>query len=374
MKIEFLTIPKNGGVANLPDSIFLYGVGTFAVEIVATLKRLGINILGYIDHVPAPSNAWDGYKYAPYFHINEVRFTKSSTVVIGVHNLHGNLQKIRDRILQIDNQVRILSPVELINALSGAGVRIENYWLTSDQSIYDTHAASIKAFKQLLKDQKSRILLDHILEYRKNGQINALPETELLEHQYVPMDLLTPPRILRMVELGAFTGDNLREFVRQGISFEFALSLEPDKRNFASLVSTILDLNLSNVFALPLAGWNKTEMLMFSDTGDAGAVMTQTGNTFITATTVDELVGNSKVNYIKMDIEGAELLALQGAKNTILNYTPHLAISVYHRPEDLWKIGLKIEEISIRKYDYFLRQYGQQLFDTILYAIPTEQR
>jgi FkbM family methyltransferase len=373
MKVEFLTIPDKSALSNLPNRIFLYGVGAFATEIAAILSKFDIEILGFIDHVQAPSETWSGYKQAPYFNINEVLLTKESTVVIAVHNLHGNLQKISESILQINSQVKIFSPVELTYLLATAGVRIENYWLTSSQDLFDRNKAQIRAFESLLSDEKSKILFRQIIEYRRKGKINALPETELLEHQYAPLDLPTPPPNIRMVELGAYTGDNLREFVRRGLNIEFALSLEPDLQNFSSLVSTIEELGLRNVFALPLAGWDQTETLLFSDTGDAGAVMVKNGGSSITATSIDQIVGRSKINFIKMDIEGAELNAIQGAKNVIIQQTPHLAISVYHKPDDMWTIGLMIEEFSNGKYDYFLRQYGQQLFDTILYAIPNNQ-
>jgi FkbM family methyltransferase len=371
MRIEFLSVPEKSKLPGIPNRIFLYGVGGFATEIAAILEKFQIKILGFIDHVQAPLDDWVGYKLAPFFKVGEVSLTKDSTVVIAVHNLHANLQQIVERIFRVDSHIQIISPVELTNQLSIAGVKIENYWLTSDQRIFDRNQARIQAFRNLLSDEKSILLLDQIIEYRRGGQIDTLPKTEILEHQYIPIDLPTPPKNIRMVELGAYSGDNLREFVQRGLNIEFALSLEPDLHNFSLLVSTIAELDLRNVFALPLAGWNQTETLMFSDSGNAGAVMNENGESAVTATSIDEIVGSSKINFIKMDIEGAELCALMGAKNIIQQNTPHLAISVYHRPDDLWNIGLKIEEFANGRYKYFLRQYGHQLFDTILYAIPT---
>jgi FkbM family methyltransferase len=373
MKIEFLSVPDKAKLPGIPNKIFLYGVGGFATEIAAILEKFQIKILGFIDHVQAPLDDWVGYKYAPFFKVDEVLLTKDSTVVIAVHNLHGDLQKIVERIFIVNSYVQIISPVELTNHLSVAGVNIENYWLTSDQGLFDRNIAQIHAFRTLLSDEKSKLLFEQIIEYRRGGRVDALPKTEILEHQYIPMDLPTPPRNIRMIELGAYSGDNLREFVRRGLNIEFALSLEPDLHNFSLLVSTITELNLRNVFALPLAGWNQTETLKFNDSGNAGAVMNQNGESTITATSIDDIVGLSEINFIKMDIEGAEFFALMGAKNVILQNTPHLAISVYHRPDDLWNIGLKIEEFANGRYKYFLRQYGHQLFDTILYAIPTEK-
>ena len=71
-----------------------------------------------------------------------------------------------------------------------------------------------------------------------------------------------------------------------------------------------------------------------------------------------------------MDIEGAEFEALISARKTIIENLPHLAISIYHKPADLWELGLWIHALCGDKYSYHIRNYGHQTFDTVLYAIP----
>ena len=71
-----------------------------------------------------------------------------------------------------------------------------------------------------------------------------------------------------------------------------------------------------------------------------------------------------------MDIEGSELDALKGGEKIIKRDLPHLAISIYHKPSDLWEIGLYLFSIHGNKYKYYIRNYGHQTFDTVLYAIP----
>lgn len=71
--------------------------------------------------------------------------------------------------------------------------------------------------------------------------------------------------------------------------------------------------------------------------------------------------------YIKMDIEGSELGALKGARNTIQKYRPCMAVCVYHRKNDLIDIPLFINSI-VENYNYYLRGG----FHTILWAIPKE--
>jgi hypothetical protein len=70
-----------------------------------------------------------------------------------------------------------------------------------------------------------------------------------------------------------------------------------------------------------------------------------------------------------MNIEGAEIDALNGARKTIETWMPKLAISVYHRPSDLWQIPQLIHDFS-KDYDFFLRQHDGGVIETVLYAIP----
>ena len=72
-----------------------------------------------------------------------------------------------------------------------------------------------------------------------------------------------------------------------------------------------------------------------------------------------------------MDIEGAESFAIEGAKETILKCHPKLALSVYHKKDDFWKIPEQI--FNIRKdYDIYLRHYTEGISETIMFFIPKE--
>ena len=70
-----------------------------------------------------------------------------------------------------------------------------------------------------------------------------------------------------------------------------------------------------------------------------------------------------------MDIEGAELAALGGAQKTILRDKPRLAISVYHRPSDIWTIPRKLLSIH-PDYKIYLRHYTESVYETVMFFIP----
>lgn len=77
--------------------------------------------------------------------------------------------------------------------------------------------------------------------------------------------------------------------------------------------------------------------------------------------------GLPRVDFIKMDIEGAEIPALLGAAETIRRFRPKLAICVYHWPDDLWKIPRLVRELE-PSYRLWLDHYSIDTGETVLYA------
>lgn len=74
-------------------------------------------------------------------------------------------------------------------------------------------------------------------------------------------------------------------------------------------------------------------------------------------------------DLIKMDVEGAELESLKGAKNTILKYKPQLAICIYHSDEDMLSIAEYIHNL-VPEYKMYVRHHTCNTGDTVLYGIP----
>jgi hypothetical protein len=73
-----------------------------------------------------------------------------------------------------------------------------------------------------------------------------------------------------------------------------------------------------------------------------------------------------------MDIEGAEIDALNGASEAIKRFRPILAICVYHKPDHLWKVPLLISTYS-DDYSLFLRPHDEEGWELVLYAVPPER-
>jgi FkbM family methyltransferase len=350
------------------DSVWIYGSGTFSVEIAEKALQLGLQIVGIIDHLQGEVEI-RGHTYFTQ-NLDELVLPDKSTVLLGVCNLHGDLRKIRQLILSACVSANVISPVEFVQLISKSGLILEKYWLGEGLDFYRKSSNDIEVFRGLLADHQSIDLYDSILKYRKYGNIEDVPTPEPLSKQYLPVGLATPPKDLRMLDLGACQGENLGFFLDEGHTFNFGLFVEPDIKNFEQLVQRIKELGLMNVIALPLASWSSNITLTFDGESNASSHISNAGQVHVQAIKVDDIVGVNRINYIKMDIEGAEMEALLGASSVLLRDLPHLAISVYHKPEDLWTLGTFINSLCTNKYNFFLRNYGHQTFDTFLYAIP----
>lgn len=79
--------------------------------------------------------------------------------------------------------------------------------------------------------------------------------------------------------------------------------------------------------------------------------------------------GIDSINLLKLDIEGAEIEALHGAKEMIRKYKPQLAISIYHKKEHLFEIPELLKELN-PDYKFKLGSYSPTFIDTVLYALP----
>lgn len=143
-----------------------------------------------------------------------------------------------------------------------------------------------------------------------------------------------------------YDGDTVRAFVRKVPDYKSIIGFEPDKKNISKWKdrSKYHDVRIINKGV-----WSEKTKLSFSEGGTASMITTE-GDDTIEVTTIDsEVSKEEKVTYIKMDIEGSELEALKGAKETIQRCMPKLAICVYHKKEDLITIPQYLR--SFRKED-----------------------
>lgn len=127
----------------------------------------------------------------------------------------------------------------------------------------------------------------------------------------------------------------------------------------------------SSIQVVPKALWNRSgETFTFEYLG-AGSRPASSGKGIQVETeSIDEFVSKNslpRVDFIKMDIEGAELEALRGAEQTIRKYHPKLAISVYHDPTHFASIPGWLASLNLG-YRLFLDHFTIHSEETVLFA------
>ncbi len=146
-------------------------------------------------------------------------------------------------------------------------------------------------------------------------------------------------------------------------------AFEPDIQNLEKVKSNIERLGCKDKVEVFNCGlWDKSTSLHFNSSGDMMSMVCGEGDgeDSIEVVALDSVI-KEKVTFIKMDIEGSELKALQGGRNLIRTYMPKLAISIYHKWEDLIDIPVYIHELA-PEYKLFIRHYFYSPAETVLYA------
>jgi FkbM family methyltransferase len=141
-----------------------------------------------------------------------------------------------------------------------------------------------------------------------------------------------------VIDAGAFQGILTNAFALQVGEFGRVLAFEPDARNRERTLEN-LKLNGSPmcVDVIPKGLWDSETEIEFCERGALGSSAFWEGpggrKVKICTTTLDRAVeerGLNRVDFVKMNIEGSEIRALQGAMQTIQRFKPNFAISSDH--------------------------------------------
>ena len=242
------------------------------------------------------------------------------------------------------------------------------------------HVHRKKAFQvlEILEDDFSKIIYcEYFRDFMYNYYFRG-PEI-LLEKAYFSIDLFDFAQNERIVDCGAYTGDTLMSFLHlyNGV-FECYDAFEPSPGNYSELIKSIADLpdNLKQKIAAHEAGTSAvTGSASLFELNDSSHITSSDDGVPINLCALDDVVYDSKPTLVKMDVEGAEMDTLLGARWIIKEYRPILAVSLYHKPGDLIDIPLWIKE-QVPEYRLFVRKYYSSycsLNELVLYAVPPER-
>ena len=216
-----------------------------------------------------------------------------------------------------------------------------------------------------LKDYRSKMVLFGTLNNWFSCDFSTLGKAvETTYPDYFDLDLIQVSRDEVFVDLGAFTGDTVQDYIKVygPDSYKTIYCYEITPATFRTLQSNLAPYP-GIKFCMKGAGDSHGVMyITANDTSVSANVLSSQGNIEVETVPIDDDI-QEPVTFIKMDIEGAEQKALLGCANHIRASHPKLALSVYHNNEDLWKIPRMVDEIC-PGYEFYLRYHGGNLVAT----------
>jgi len=253
---------------------------------------------------------------------------------------------------------------------------VRPYWVSFKYSIENKKwRKQVKDVTQLLFDEESKTTYIKIMKFRKTGRFVDYPKSYPTYTQYFINDFFTYGKNEVLIDCGAFQGDSIENFLKlPNMEYKKIIAFEPDKENFRILNNKYGE--DSRFLLLNAGAWNKDGKLYFSGSegNEAGGSISEnsTGKADeieIQVRSIDTLCLKEKVTFIKMDIEGAELNALNGAEQTILRDLPRLAICIYHSDEDMVRIPEYIHKL-VPEYKLYVRHHYNfpSVWETVVYA------
>lgn len=181
------------------------------------------------------------------------------------------------------------------------------------------------------------------------------------------------------VDCGAYIGDTIQAFLDVAGDVEEIHSFEIDDHNYDEIKKYVNSLpkQIQDKIALYHAGvWREHKMMGYgneekSDQGAYSLLKTDRRGT-VCVEQLDDILKDRPVSLVKMDIEGAELPALQGAAHIIQSKRPKLAICIYHKIGDFWKIPMFIH-LLVPEYRFGVLHHSASDIETVLYAWVDER-
>ncbi|MCH5191221.1 MAG: FkbM family methyltransferase [Oscillospiraceae bacterium] len=330
--------------------VVVYGTGNGADRVFDELERLNIKISAVA--------ASDGFVRKRCFHGFEVKSISTLENEFGDFTVAlafaSPLQSVIENIKALSTRHSVIMP-----SVPVYGDSIFN------KDFLKSHLSEIENAYDLLADEKSKAVFESIINFQITGELSYTFECESDKSEAFSILELTDNE--NYLDLGAYRGDTVDEFLSYVNGYSHITAAEPDKKAFRKLTENCE--RLHNISLLNLAVWDKCGDIPFGGGKGRGSAVLDDGET-ISCADVDTL--NQKYGiftYIKADVEGAEKEFLDGAEKTLKEYKPKLNIAAYHRSEDIFYLVKRIHEIN-GEYKIYLRHHPHISFwDTNLYCI-----
>ena len=264
-------------------------------------------------------------------------------------------------IIHVKDAANFFSQPEYIfaNDLTAAGVALEKFPASkllfvgnNTDEIYETFMAHLddlqEVYESLLDEESKKVFRGYWL-----GNIsNRLDKIVYANTPHYICAGFLPERGAVVIDGGLCDGGTALRFSQMGYE---VYGFEMDRINYERTLKVAEEKN----FVLENFGLGSYKhTARYNVLGHSGNKLNGNGAQTVPVTTIDAYVREKnlpRVDFIKMDVEGAELDILKGAATTIARYKPILALSAYHKWDDFWTLSKFIKSIR-PDYEFALRQ------------------
>lgn len=342
-------------LAETDKTVVLYGMGNGADKILRVCEEKGIPVGDVF--------ASDGFVRGQIFHGKRVLSWTETKEKYGAENLVVLLSFGTSRPDVLEMIQRVADEAELYAPdvpAFGDGV--------IDGEFFKKHESKIRTARALFADDESLSVFDRVWEYKRTGKIDVLLRA-VSDPMAVMQTIVRPHTLKTYVDLGAYTGDTVRELLSYpNCALQDVYAFEPDARNYKKLSAYAEGETRAVVHPFCLGAWSGRETLCFDGSGNRNASMEVNRSeslkdrkfkmSVVEGEALDNVLDGKKVDYIKYDVEGSEYEAIMGSVQTIRKSYPTLLVSLYHRNEDLFSLSLLLHELFPEYRGIYLRRFG----------------
>jgi len=225
-----------------------------------------------------------------------------------------------------------------------------------------------QSLSQLMSDEESCQTLSDVIAFRLSGDyrhMNAY-SVRFNDQYFDPIVHFNSKEVF--ADCGGFDGDTTIEFIKRNPKYKKIFVFEPSTINYKKAQINLAP--FENIVLSDKGVSDVSGVLYFNSNSGSASAVSQSGNSRIEVVNLDSYI-QEPLTFIKMDLEGWEHKALQGASFQIMTNQPKLAIAVYHEPSDFWKIPLFVRSLR-DDYKIYLRHYSEGWSETVMYFLPSK--
>lgn len=393
--------------------IFVYGMGLGAEKILAVFEQYQIEVSGFF----ASNDFVRGHFFKGHQVMRLADIEAEHDDFVVVLAFAAGYEELYDRILDIASRHELVAPDVPV---AGGGL--------FNKDFFQTHLEKFQQVYSNLADDLSRMVYRNILAFKLTGRPEFLaPATTVRSEIYTNLiasyckqvapdasdanDINDPNDTvdkLSFVDMGAYKGDTIEEFLSYyGKNYGDIYAFEPNSKNYTKMCNNLENKNITRFHAYNACAWKEScEVTFTANEGRMARISTSADSTMklmqnnmetqaqalkatktAAALAIDDVIkikedasSDNSENHdnhdsfskylLKLDVEGVEDEAIDGASKLIRTTKPAIICALYHRNEDMFAIPLKLLAMNPEYKLYVRHELYIPAWETNLIALP----